>query len=296
MYLYEINKLLQPSARPRQAIPYAVVTYTEGGLHTSAVDAKASMKDQIEGNPRLQEIIKAINAKANPAVLAKVGTGLVSNSPNSPVSGVTGNIPLVNSQSGNNTGSSMSPPPGGTANMPLFNVATYQPGAELNGLNGHDKRNGVCHHPGLTNPQVAQNPQLMDVLKKINARLAAEENKKLVSNAQALQGSNVVAGGGLPPGIRSPFGMPGNVGLTGAAAAAAAAAGMNGTTQFMGLGGPRPNVASMKQVSLSSRTSLGIGQGSPLSGTVLTEANGLMGGMGNGRFSSLAETVQGLPL
>lgn len=306
MYLYEINKLLQPSARPRQAIPYAVITYTEGGLHTSAVDAKASMKDQIAGNPRLQEIIKAINAKANPSVLAKVGTGLVSSSPNSPISGAAVNIP-VNGQSGNNNGSSMSPPPGGTPNMPLFNVAPYQPGAELNGTNGHDKPNGLCHHhhhhhPGLTNPQVTQNTQLMDVLKKINARLAAEENKKIVSNAQALQGSNVVAGAGLP-GIRSPFGMPGNVGLTGAAAAHT---GINGTTPFMGLGGPRPNMANMNsmnsmngmnQVSLASRTpSLGIGQGSPLSGTVLSEANGFVGGMGNGRFSSLAETMQGLPL
>lgn len=63
VYLYEINKLLQPSARPRQVLPYAVVTYTENGVYLPAIDVKPTAKEKLAGNPRLQEIIKAINCK-----------------------------------------------------------------------------------------------------------------------------------------------------------------------------------------------------------------------------------------
>ncbi len=49
IYAYEINKLLQPSTRPRQIFPYAVITYTENGAYVPAVDAKPTAKEKLAG-------------------------------------------------------------------------------------------------------------------------------------------------------------------------------------------------------------------------------------------------------
>jgi hypothetical protein len=82
VFLYEINKLLQPSTRPRQTLPYAVITFTENGQYVPAIDAKATPKEKLAGNPRLQEIIKAINAKnEQEASGGKSGSGLLQSPP-----------------------------------------------------------------------------------------------------------------------------------------------------------------------------------------------------------------------
>lgn len=65
MYLYEINKLLQPASCPRHILPYAVVTYTPDGAYNSAIDAEPTGAEKLASNPQLQLIIKQINARGD---------------------------------------------------------------------------------------------------------------------------------------------------------------------------------------------------------------------------------------
>jgi len=75
VYLYEINKLLQPSSHPRQILPYAVVTFTLDGVHNPTVDIPdpviAGVREKqvtigteaTGGNTKLQQIIDQINSR-----------------------------------------------------------------------------------------------------------------------------------------------------------------------------------------------------------------------------------------
>jgi len=65
IYIYDINTLLQPAARPRQVLPYAVVTYTVNGLHHVVADVESVAESTSDSVPnQLQQIIQQINAKA----------------------------------------------------------------------------------------------------------------------------------------------------------------------------------------------------------------------------------------
>ena len=57
IYLYEINKLLQPSARPRQVLPYAVLTFTLQGAYLAAVDAEPTAEQRLASAARLQQAV-----------------------------------------------------------------------------------------------------------------------------------------------------------------------------------------------------------------------------------------------
>ena len=57
IYLYEINKLLQPSARPRQVLPYAVLTFTLPGAYLAAVDAEPTAEQRLASAARLQQAV-----------------------------------------------------------------------------------------------------------------------------------------------------------------------------------------------------------------------------------------------
>ena len=67
MYLFEVNKLLQPECHPRQILPYAMVTYTPAGQPlptvTTAMTSVNVTEAKLADNPQLQQIINAINAK-----------------------------------------------------------------------------------------------------------------------------------------------------------------------------------------------------------------------------------------
>jgi len=65
VYLYDINALLQPLSRPRQLLPYAIVTYTVDGVHQDVDDIEPVVADVPS---QLQQIIQRINAKADASV------------------------------------------------------------------------------------------------------------------------------------------------------------------------------------------------------------------------------------
>ena len=55
VYLYEITKLLQPSQRPRQVLPYAVLTFTLQGTYLPAIDAEPTPEQRLTSAARLQQ-------------------------------------------------------------------------------------------------------------------------------------------------------------------------------------------------------------------------------------------------
>jgi len=61
IYLYDINTLLQPLLRPRQLLPYAIVTYTVDGIQQDVAEVEPLPSDV---PPELRHIIERINAKA----------------------------------------------------------------------------------------------------------------------------------------------------------------------------------------------------------------------------------------
>ena len=57
MYLFEINKLLQPVLRPRQVLPYAILTFTQNGSYIPAIDAEPTAEQRMACNARLQQAV-----------------------------------------------------------------------------------------------------------------------------------------------------------------------------------------------------------------------------------------------
>ena len=185
MYLYEINKLLQPASHPRQVLPYAIVSYTQDGVYLPSIDAEPTPAEKLAGNPRLQSIVKAINSKndgpptpgASPALPgASNGNGLIT---------TIGRPSPANSLS---PGGSISP----TEGPPLINTEL----AAKYGLNGLVK---MATMPGQ-NGQVSEgaNPALNRIVSQINARLDAEERSKKAT------GSDIIAGSGTSSGLATP--------------------------------------------------------------------------------------------
>ena len=172
---------MQPSTRPRQVFPYAVVTYTENGAYVPLVDAKPTAKEKLAGNPRLQEIIKAINAKAD-ATKNSAGKNGTPATPTSPSAGhlqgpsiITGS-PSPSSSAGSPGGLQVAPGPQSPPipSHPVANGSVTIPTV----INGH-----INGFPGMTLmgrpapeiPGVDTNPQLKAIISQINARLEAEQ-------------------------------------------------------------------------------------------------------------------------
>ena len=172
---------MQPSTRPRQVYPYAVVTYTENGAYVPLVDAKPTAKEKLAGNPRLQEIIKAINSKADATKTAAGKNG----APATQASPHLGHVQGPSIITGSPSPSSSAGSPGG---LPLV------PGPQSPPIPSHPVANGTVTIPTVINghlngfpgmtlmgrpgPEIAgvdTNPQLKAIISQINARLEAEQ-------------------------------------------------------------------------------------------------------------------------
>ena len=95
IYLYEINKLLQPSARPRQVLPYAVLTFTLQGAYLAAVDAEPTAEQRLASAARLQQ---AVAQQLNNNVIGESVTAAAAATPGFPAPGTPGlmaGIPLA---------------------------------------------------------------------------------------------------------------------------------------------------------------------------------------------------------
>ena len=64
MYLFEINKLLQPVLRPRQVLPFAILTFTQNGTYIPAIDAEPTAEQRMACNARLQQAVAQLNKTA----------------------------------------------------------------------------------------------------------------------------------------------------------------------------------------------------------------------------------------
>ncbi len=230
IYAYEINKLLQPSTRPRQIFPYAVVTYTENGAYVPAVDAKPTAKEKLAGNPRLQEIIKAINAKAESSKAAGKSGGSPSATPGvAPSAGllqgpaIIAGSPSPTASAGSPGASAvlggamlpgLAPPPpcpqspqlpcgppimnGGPGSSTIPTVINGQ----LNGAGSHPGLPGMTPlgHPGIAlAPGMDTNPQLKAIISQINARLESEQKLK-PGVVPAVPGAPIGGAGVAPKG------------------------------------------------------------------------------------------------
>ena len=186
VYLYEINKLLQPCSRPRQAHPYAIVSYTVGGQYLPAIDARATSAEKLASNPRLQHIVSAINSKTEgssdsktpPGVAAGLSVAIDAKSGVSPQPGVV--APGVAGMSANGLG--------GMGVSPVLSPG-MSPVSSLGRASNSGSRSS--HSPS---PEVTEgNQSLNRVISQINARLKAEERSIKQSN-MANGGSHLVNG------------------------------------------------------------------------------------------------------
>jgi len=165
VYLYDINALLQPLLRPRQLLPYAVVTYTVDGVQPSVDDVEPLTSDV---PPQLQHIIQRINAKAD----GQAGMPLVQRVP------VDNPIRLSSAHN-------ISAPVTSTISVTGSGTA-----GKMTGSGGSDK------------PAESSDANLQRVIAQINARLESQERSKqlaLQNAAAAAMGS----ASALPPATHS---------------------------------------------------------------------------------------------
>lgn len=146
------------------------------------VDAKPTAKEKLAGNPRLQEIIKAINAKAEGNKTAAGQNGAAATSA-SPSLGQLQGPSII-------TGS---PSPSSPAGSPGL-VPVAAPGPQSPSIPSHPVANGSVTIPTIINghingfpgmslmgrpppeiPGMDTNPQLKAIISQINARLEAEQ-------------------------------------------------------------------------------------------------------------------------
>lgn len=151
MYLYEINKLLQPASCPRHILPYAVVTYTPDGAYNSAIDAEPTGAEKLASNPQLQLIIKQINARGDLPVEAAAPLATPCGKPplgtnSRPVATTTGQV--VGSSSGQ------------------FGMPVAALGSAVKAVEPSDPTKN------------SESAKLQKVISELNAKLGAEEMKK----------------------------------------------------------------------------------------------------------------------
>ncbi len=235
-----------------------MVTYTEDGQYVPAIDIKATPKEKLAGNPRLQEIIKAINAKNDPssATAQKSGAGLLQ-SPTLPASAVAPPSPT-------NTA-----PPGGLI------TATTSTGIPVH-LNGTSKLAGLMNGHMLSLPNLSRSPvsgraPLNMIISQINARLETESK----GNA-SLTGHQMAAGDGIlgcPPSVTA-NGMP------------TANVSSNGS---IGSGSPLGSRPGSAENILSGMTPVSV-QHKP----ALVAPSGINSGLPNQRFNMVSDSMFGL--
>lgn len=159
VYLYETREPLQPSTRPRQVLPYAIVSYTPGGEYKETVDAKATTDDKLASNPRLRQIVEAINSK--PRLIGEEG-----------LLGQFGTVMSVNDTIGSgSTDSNMFIP--SVTNGIQSGLSPRFPSVDITGKSsgpGFYTTRSPSPERGGTQPET-----LESVVSRINARLNAED-------------------------------------------------------------------------------------------------------------------------
>ncbi|KAK2168273.1 hypothetical protein LSH36_18g00030 [Paralvinella palmiformis] len=190
VYLYEINKLLQPASRPRQVMPYAVVHFTEEGLYTPLIDAEATSAEKLADNPRLQQIVNAINSKdkENGDEIPPVGIAPVQGA----VSGLPAPIPVIGVGQVN---SAPSLSPNALPGRPLVGAA---------------KGSVMLSSPSpalvsnMDQPAVPNN-QLRQAISQLTAKLEAEERTKKAAGSDIITSQvktmPTVPRAAVPPGL-----------------------------------------------------------------------------------------------
>ena len=206
--MYEIDKLLRPSTRPRHVVPYAIVTYTVHGVHHAELDSKPT-------------------GPVPPPLLTQTGTtvtGNESDSSGSPrqilMSGVgTGKPDAFGGATGAaagllkvaTDGPSLSPALTGGMLPGMSGVSNaVLPGAvnvSTSGLLDRRLSNGSNVFAGAASGStgadgIEKSPQVQAIVNQINARLEAQEKTKLAMNVGALTGSSIMTGS-ASPGDRS---------------------------------------------------------------------------------------------
>lgn len=194
VYLYEINKLLQPTGSPRQLVPYAIIVFTQNGAYHPLVDA-APLPTQVsfntpqaspqpaDGKSRLQQIINTINSRGDPP-------GVTTDSvcgPESPLAAAKAPV----------SPSELSDQGRYLEGMPITMSAPPLVGAPPTVCNGK-----------LLNPELEKNQELKRIVDQINARLESDVHKASIVDPH---GHSTMPSAGLsvlPPGggggVRSP--------------------------------------------------------------------------------------------
>lgn len=209
IYLYEINKLLQPVSHPRQVLPYAIVSFTLDGAYHPAVDAEPTADDKLAGNPRLQHIINSINSKNEKPGAGNSSSGSPGCTPSPPIGqpspqAATVPIGLPVASPGVPT---VGPGPGPTIPGPTAGSILGAPAMLGQGVLGLG--NGVPllpqTHSHTPSPELDAHPGLAHIISQINARLEAEERgKKIMGRGGMGNGMPPKGGPGIVPGPAAP--------------------------------------------------------------------------------------------
>ena len=260
MYLYEINKLLQPTGTPRQLAPFAIIVFTQNGAYHPLVDAAPlptpvkfntpqASPQPAEGKSRLQQIINTINSRSDPP---GVTTDCV-RGPESPLAAAKAPVsPGQLSDQGHYL-----------EGMPITMSAPQLAAAPPTVCNGK-----------LMNPELEKNQELKRIVDQINARLESDLHKAAVVDPH---GHGMLPTTGmtvLPPGgggsVRSPVEVatmaPPMAGLPALQTAPPAGLGLLPRTHSLGL---PPNMAHMNPLDNTHLLSM-------QNPSLLTPQNGLM--------------------
>ena len=188
MYLYEINKLLQPTATPRQLVPFAIVVFTHNGAYQLLVDAlpvtlspkfntPQASPQPADSASRLQQIINTINSRGDP--------------------------PCVATDCAHGTESPLA-----AAKAPMSPSQLSEQGRYLEGMpitmSALPLVDGVCPavcNGKLLNPELEKNQELRRIVDQINARLESDVHNVVDRHGTPPTAALTV----IPSGMRSPF-------------------------------------------------------------------------------------------
>lgn len=157
IYLYEINKLLQPASNPRQILPYAIVTFTVDGVYNSAIDVEPTSAEKLANNPQLQLIIKQINARSESSADAAIP----------PTGGAVQSTKTLTAPSAGSGRLVAAAAPGHVMGLPSTVLTLGQAGS----VHG-------CQLDPADGASVLENAKLQKVISELNAKLGAEETRK----------------------------------------------------------------------------------------------------------------------
>ena len=184
-------------------MPYGIVHFTEEGIYTPLIDAEATSAEKLADNPRLQQIVNAINSKdkENGEDIPPVGIAPVAGA----VSGLPAPIPVIGVGQVNNTPALS---PNALPSRPLVGTA----------------KGSVVLPPAspalVTNMDqpTAPNSQLRQAISQLTAKLEAEERTKKAAGSDIITSQvktiPTVPRAAVPPGlaVRMP-GMAASPGL-----------------------------------------------------------------------------------